>query len=399
VKESKTESAPKTLRILSIDGGGVRGVIPATILKYLEKELQRIDESEDRRLAEYFDLIIGTSTGGLITAMITTTPPGDDPQKLPLSAAEVVDFYEKNAAVIFPPVGTFDFTQLLEERLKTAHDLIRPRYKPEKLDELLESICRNRKLSEALTNVIIPSFDIKRQQPVFFSSWERRLKAALVKDVCLATSAAPTFLPPVNFTVPPTEVNEKKLEFNMIDGGIAANNPTHVGITQAQRYLSSRWNRAKVPNPNPRECLVLSLGTGRHPKGYSAEDAEEWGVVQWLRHQHDVPLLSSLENASVDMVDYNLSMIFEDHESSENYLRIQTKLPEKLVKLDDSKHVSELKRAAEDLLDNGKVSQIKVEDGLFVTTYTDKLISSALKRFARDLSELRKTDPRTVWRA
>ncbi len=56
--------------------------------------------------------------------------------------------------------------------MKTAHDLIRPRYKPEKLDELLESICRNRKLSEALTNVIIPSFDIKRQQPVFFSSWE-----------------------------------------------------------------------------------------------------------------------------------------------------------------------------------------------------------------------------------
>ncbi len=51
------------------------------------------------------------------------------------------------------------------------------------------------------------------------------MKAALVKDVCLATSAAPTFLPPVNFTVPPTEVNEKKLEFNMIDGGIAANNP------------------------------------------------------------------------------------------------------------------------------------------------------------------------------
>jgi len=71
---------------------------------------------------------------------------------------------------------------------------------------------------------------------------------------------------------------------------------------------------------------VLSLGTGRHPKGYSAEDAEEWGVVQWLRHQHDVPLLSSLENASVDMVDYNLSMIFEDHESSENYLRIQVPL-------------------------------------------------------------------------
>jgi patatin-like phospholipase/acyl hydrolase len=131
-----------------------------------------------------------------------------------------------------------------EEFLKTCKDLFRPRYNPENLDELLEEKCGNRTLSEALTNVIIPSFDIERQSPVFFSSWEPSLKAALVKDVCRATTAAPTFLPPAYFTVPPTDDKKKKeekndhtkkdpqtqavgeiLQFNMIDGGIAVNNP------------------------------------------------------------------------------------------------------------------------------------------------------------------------------
>jgi hypothetical protein len=125
--------------------------------------------------------------------------------------------------------------------------------------------------------------------------------------------------------------------------------------------------------------LVLSLGTGRHQTSYSAEDAEKWGVVKWLRHNHDVPLLSSLENASADMVDYKLSTRFE--ESSEDYLRIQTTLPSGLSKLDDSDNVKQLKNEADKLVNTDKkVSKIKIVDGLFVTTDTDELISSALKR-------------------
>jgi patatin-like phospholipase/acyl hydrolase len=100
----KMKDEADKLRILSIDGGGVRGVIPATILKYLEEELQRIDKSKDRRLAEYFDLIVGTSTGGLITALITTPRlKKDDPQELPLSAEQVLEFYQTNTAKIFAP--------------------------------------------------------------------------------------------------------------------------------------------------------------------------------------------------------------------------------------------------------------------------------------------------------
>ncbi|CAK9251084.1 unnamed protein product [Sphagnum jensenii] len=371
----KMKDEADKLRILSIDGGGVRGVIPAIILKYLEEQLQRIDKSKDRRLAEYFDLIVGTSTGGLITALITTPRlKKDDPQELPLSAEQVLEFYQTNTAKIFPPARLPG-----EEFLKTCKELFRPRYNPQTLDELLEDYCGNRTLSEALTNVIIPSFDIERQSPVLFSSWEPTLKAALVKDVCRATTAAPTFLPPVYFTVPPTEDKKKKdhtkkdpqtqavgeiLHFNMIDGGIAVN------------------------NPNFSNFLVLSLGTGQHRTRYLAKDAVKWGVINWLRHYRDVPLFSCLENASADMVDYNLSMMFNahksDHKSDHNYLRIQTNISPELSKLDDSKNLEKLMSIGEKLLTEQNVFKFTFKTWEIVTTRTPEKIKHELDSLRQD---------------
>ncbi|CAM6023055.1 unnamed protein product [Sphagnum balticum] len=404
VKGGKTEQSVPELSILSIDGGGVRGIIPARILIYLEEELQGLDNRKDGiRLAEYFDLIVGTSTGGLITALITTKRP---PHDRPLSARNVLQFYKKNAASIFP-----QHKNRARKVLDAARDLIRSKDKPQNLDELLRMNCGSRKLSDACTNIIIPSFDIKRQQPVFFSSWKvLSLKAALVKDVCRATTAAPTFLPPVYFTVPPTDDNKKKkeekkdhtkkdpqtqadgeiLQFNMIDGGIAVNNPTYVGITQAMRHFS-RGNPAKEMNFS--NFLVLSLGTGQHRPRYLAKDAAKWGVINWLRHNRDVPLFSCLENASADMVDYNLSMMFNAHKSNHNYLRIQTNISPELSKLDDSKNLEKLMCIGVKLLTEQNVFKFTSKTWEIVTTRTPEKIKDELDRFAMRLSNLRKMRP------
>jgi patatin-like phospholipase/acyl hydrolase len=287
-----------------------------------------------------------------------------------------------------------------EEFLKTCKDLFRPRYNPENLDELLEEKCGNRTLSEALTNVIIPSFDIERQSPVFFSSWEPSLKAALVKDVCRATTAAPTFLPPAYFTVPPTDDKKKKeekndhtkkdpqtqavgeiLQFNMIDGGIAVNNPTYVGITQAMRHFS-RGNPVKeMAYQNFSNFLVLSLGTGQHRTRYLAKDAAKWGVINWLRHNRDVPLFSCLENASADMVDYNLSMMFNAHKSNHNYLRIQTNISPELSKLDDSKNLEKLMSIGVKLLTEQNVFKFTSKTWEIVTTRSPEKIKDELDRY------------------
>jgi patatin-like phospholipase/acyl hydrolase len=86
------------LRILCIDGGGIRGLIPAKILDYLETELQRIDELPTARLADYFDYIVGTSTGALITTMLAA--PNKDKRPL-CTAKEIIDLYLEEGASIF----------------------------------------------------------------------------------------------------------------------------------------------------------------------------------------------------------------------------------------------------------------------------------------------------------
>jgi patatin-like phospholipase/acyl hydrolase len=213
----------KHITILSIDGGGVRGLIPATILAELEGRLQRLDGAE-RRLVDYFDLVAGTSAGGLITAMITS-PSTQDATRPLFTAKEVFNFYQKYANKIFPQTKG-PFGQLR----KNIAALNGPKYKARGLDRLLnEYFGSDPYLAGALTSVIIPSFDIKIQQPVFFSSWKAKqevLDNVPMKLVCGATSAAPTYLPPVQFTLQDTKADPPVTrEFNMIDGGVAVNNP------------------------------------------------------------------------------------------------------------------------------------------------------------------------------
>ena len=102
MKRSKSQIQAPTygnlVTILSIDGGGIRGIIPATILAFLESQVQELD-GEDARLADYFDVISGTSTGGLVTAMLTAP----NEKKRPLFAAkDLKPFYLEHCPKIFP---------------------------------------------------------------------------------------------------------------------------------------------------------------------------------------------------------------------------------------------------------------------------------------------------------
>ncbi|CAK9875539.1 unnamed protein product [Sphagnum jensenii] len=381
--EKPRGSTGRRLTILSIDGGGVRGLIPATILTELEGRLQRLDGAE-RRLVDYFDLIAGTSTGGLITAMITT-PSTEDRTRPLFTAKEVTNFYKKYAAKIFPPTKG-PFSQLR----KSIASLTGPKYKARGLDELMdEYFASDPHLSDALTSIIIPSFDLKVQQPVFFSSWQAKkqtLDNAPVKLVCRSTTAAPTYLPPVQFTLVDTKADPPRArEFNMVDGGVAVNNP--VGFLFMTNFLQFF--------PKSFSChdlLVLSLGTGQHEMGYSADDAANWGVIQWLVNKGGAPLISSVFNASADLVDYNISAMFQSQQCGVNYLRIQTdNLSGSVSSLDNSapENLQKLITVAKQILDD------PVSDRNFVTGKLTAIPNAgtnrdALDRFADWLSDERK---------
>ncbi|XP_077209773.1 patatin-like protein 2 [Tasmannia lanceolata] len=218
--------------ILSIDGGGIRGIIPATILSFLESQLQELD-GEHVRLADYFDVIAGTSTGGLVTAMLTA--PNENNRPL-FSAKDITDFYLIHCPKIFPqPIGPF------ASILKTLGEVWGPKYDGKYLHGLIKEILGNTRLHQVLTNVVIPTFDIKLLHPTIFSSYEIKHTPsldALLSDICISTSAAPTYLPAHYFQTADSECNVT--EFNLIDGGVAANNPALVAISEVTK--ASRGN-------------------------------------------------------------------------------------------------------------------------------------------------------------
>lgn len=153
----------KLVTILSIDGGGIRGIIPATILSFLESQLQELD-GEDARLADYFDVMAGTSTGGLITAMLTA--PNDNHRPL-FAAKDIRKFYLEHSPKIFPQKGG-----IFGSILKMLKVIMGPKYNGKYLRGIIRKELREIRLHQTLTKVVIPTFDIKLLQPTIFSTYE-----------------------------------------------------------------------------------------------------------------------------------------------------------------------------------------------------------------------------------
>ncbi|KAL8222973.1 hypothetical protein R6Q57_020372 [Mikania cordata] len=368
------------ITVLSIDGGGIRGLIPAIILEFLEKELQKRD-GDEARIADYFDVIAGTSTGGLITAMLTAP----DEHRRPLfTAKQIKEFYLEKCPKIFP--------QDCNRITKILKTISGPLYNGKYLHDAIRKRLKDTKLGDTLTNIVIPTFDIKTLQPTIFSSYEINEKPymnAKLSDICIATSAAPTYLPPHYFE---TSHNEKTREFNLIDGGVAANNPTLIAMGEIAKQLIHKNGDFPLPQSfEYRRYLVISIGTGEcKMKGkYRVKEAEKWGLFGWWCNANgSTPLLDIFTQASTDMVDFHLSVVFKTLDLEKNYLRIQEDgLEHTLSPLDraTSENLDCLLNAGENLLTK-KVSTVNLEDGKFVP-YRMETNAEALKEFAEKLSE------------
>ncbi|XP_060675123.1 patatin-like protein 3 [Ziziphus jujuba] len=370
------------ITILSIDGGGVRGIIPAVILSYLEAKLQEID-GPNARLADYFDVIAGTSTDGLISAMLAA-PDDQYPPRPLFDAKSIIEFYEKHCPSIFSPQHGG-----LLAILAALHG---PKYDGKTLHEIIKYYLKGKKLHETLTNLVIPTFDIKKLQPTLFSSYQVKDNQSLdakLSDICIATSAAPIYFPSYKFK------NAGK-EFNLVDGGVAANNPTFVAITEVVKQISE--GNPALSNFDAKDYgpfLVLSLGTGSSSSDgyYDAGEASKWGILHWfLDGGHGSPLTECFSQASVDMVDYHISVLFKPHDySGDNYLRIDY---DKLTKEEGSmdlatqENLKNLKDVGNKLL-TLPVSRKNFDTGKLQPT-GDQTNKQALDSFARALSNEKK---------
>ncbi|KAI3767378.1 hypothetical protein L2E82_17475 [Cichorium intybus] len=372
------------ITILSIDGGGVRGIIPSVILDFLETELQKLD-GENARLADYFDVISGTSTGGLVTAMLTA--PNEENRPI-FAAKDITDFYLEHCPRIFPhdsnPFGHAE---------KVIKALSGPKYDGVYLHELVQDLLGDTRLHETLTNVVIPTFDIKRLQPTIFSSYQLKKNPSLdafLSDICIGTSAAPTYLPSHAFG---TEDSEGNLlgEFNLIDGGVAANNPTLVAISEVtQEITGGSIDFFSIKPTEYGRFLVLSLGTGspKFEEKYDANTSSNWGLLGWLSSSGSTPLIDVFTQSSSDMVDYHISTVFQALHSGENYLRIQDDTLSgdvALMDLTTRKNLEDLVQVGEELLKK-PVSKVNLGTGLYEPFHCTTN-EQALIRFAKMLSK------------
>ncbi|GAA0174110.1 hypothetical protein Leryth_013660 [Lithospermum erythrorhizon] len=372
--------------ILSIDGGGVRGIIPATILAFLESKLQEVD-GPNARIADYFDVVAGTSTGGIITAMLTA--PDADNRPI-FAASEIPTFYLEQSPRIFPEFRRNNFV------LSLANFFGGPKYDGKYLRGLTRKILGNLTIKETLTNVVIPAFDIKRLQPIIFTTSDAKSdvsKNAQLSDVCISTSAAPTFLPPHYFET--MNAQGEIRSYDLIDGGVAANNPTLMAITHVTKEIFKGNSHLVDMEPmDSKKMVVLSLGTGipQNEGKYNAAKASRWGSLGWVYDNGETPLLDVFIDGSSDMVDIHVSTLFQSIHNEKNYLRIQEdSLTGESSSLDiaTTENLERLAEIGNDLL-NKPVSRVNLETGGYEAVHGEGTNEEALTRFARLISEERK---------
>lgn len=298
----------KIFRILSIDGGGIKGLLPATILAELEKTLPE-------PLVNYFDLICGASTGAIIALAIAV-------QK---QAAVIKSLYENNAGKIFKK-------NLLNLRYRVFGD--GGVYNSSLLEQLLKDMLVDEQkkhylMKDAKTILCIPAINLTTGNVVVFKSphtVEQPSKEELTGDedkemykVAMASCAAPLYF----------KTTELKNSF-YADGGLWANNPSLIGIVEAIRC-----------GVNLKEIRVLSLGTGSYVFQKTQRVARKMNLLNWGRC--GLELVDFLFEVQAQSVHNEVNCLLPD-----KYLRIQPTFHSKLA-MDDTRRLGDLKAAGHEL--------------------------------------------------
>jgi patatin-like phospholipase/acyl hydrolase len=303
----------KLKRILSLDGGGIRGILTGKVLEALEDKLnkhyiKKHGQAREKpiRLGEYFDLIAGTSTGGILTCMLLCPHP-DDPTYPLFSAKEAVDMYLTK--------GNEIFRRRLENRLlRMFGGFGGAKFTDESIEDILKFYLKEAKLSQMLKPCLITTYDIQERQAVFFTSFDaksRPEKDFPMWQVARSTSAAPTYFPPARALRGDGFMN------HTVDGGLFANNPTMCAFIEALKIF--RDSEGRVISPD--QMLIVSIGTGAVVTPYNYDEARSWGILKWLK-----PVLEIMMSGVSETVDYQMRKLFRTLDSGNQYFRIMPEL-------------------------------------------------------------------------
>ena len=317
------------IRVLSIDGGGIRGIIPARILQYIEEEIGRITGDKNARIGEYADMVAGTSTGGIL-ACLYLAPVSSGSTRARYNAADALDLYMKHGNRIFKKNfwDTFSNFTLWNEK-----------YKADNMQKLLNEYFEDLKLSDLIRPCVISSYDFSKRRATFFNSSDGRkfngdIKNFYLKNITRSTSAAPTYFEPAQI---------KSLgggEFNLIDGGVFVNNPAMCAYSEARNtefskdpYMNSGFSLPKPDKPSAKQMFHLSIGTGSETRKFKFEKLKDAGLVEWLPVIIDIMMSGNSET-----VDYHLKKMYDtlDAGDRDDYIRLSPSLSSAKADMDNA---------------------------------------------------------------
>jgi uncharacterized protein len=276
------------VKVLAIDGGGIRGLIPARVLAELERRC-------GRRTGELFDLVAGTSTGAIIACGLTRPDP--------LPAERIARIYLEEGPEIFH--------RSLLKRITSADGYLDERYDSEGLVSSLRTHLGSARLADAGPPVLLTVYDLERRRAMLLGA---RDDLSMV-DAAHASSAAPSYFEPVRVG-----------DLTLVDGGVFATNPAMCAYAQLDGDLD----------------LLVSLGTGEHTRRLPYDEVKDWGRLEWAR-----PVLDVVFDGTSDAVDIQLESLL-----GASYVRLQTPLDEASDDLDDvtPENLAALEREAERLI-------------------------------------------------
>lgn len=309
----------RTVTILSIDGGGVRGIVPAMVLRDLLRRIRYLSgvsrwyrlpwharDVGDVAAHRIFDFFAGTSTGALLALGLV--------MRDPLDPASIADIYRQKAREIFPAYKPFAAIGAMRQAVVI-------KYPHQPWERILTGIFGDRRMSDCVANVIVAAYDTDNRSPFFFkhfdSDAQRRRHVPpdyYLRDVARATSAAPTFFEPVQVT----SIDGRC--YTLVDGGIAANNPALSAYVEARKCY-----------PDARKFLILSLGTGRSGRTFPYERIRRWGYLDWVSPLHGVPMTAMVADGQSETVAYALANL-----PGVEYHRINFELDDSTEEMDDS---------------------------------------------------------------
>ncbi len=323
------------IRILSIDGGGIRGIIPAIVLAELERRTRR-------PICELFDLIAGTSTGGIL-ALALTKP--DAAGKPAYSAARLIDLYEREGEEIFSPAWH------RWPIVGSLFDLFFVRYSARNIQRILREYFGDARLRDVITPVLVSAYELHKRDPWLFKS--ERAKVETDHDfpmhvAAYATSAAPTYFPPLKLPAP--DAPEPWKYYALVDGGVYAQNPAMAAYVEAHTIY-----------PDARDFIIASVGTGRTMKPIEYKRAKRWGLAGWAR-----PILDVVFDGVSDTVDYELDQLLPPGGGSKRHYRFQVDLSEGEDSVDDPspKNLQRLRASAQELIAASSAELTSLVDAL-----------------------------------